>query len=75
MPLDATAGATENRPAFVLPVTLKVSVWPASSAEPLLIAVAQPGTDCAPPSSATDWSPPLVKLGSSFTEVTVIVNV
>ncbi len=37
--------------------------------------MAQPATDCAPASSVTVWSAPLVKLGASFTAVTVIVNV
>ena len=42
VPFDATAGATLKSAAFVLPVTLNVSVWPASSGPPALIAVAQP---------------------------------
>jgi hypothetical protein len=33
---------------------------------PLEIAVAQPLADCAPASSFTVWSAPLVKLGASF---------
>jgi hypothetical protein len=37
--------------------------------------VAQFGTECGPESSATVWSAPLVKLGASFTAVTLIVNV
>src|SRR5437870_1479407 len=34
--------------------------------------VAQFGTVCAPASSSTDWSAPLVKLGASFTKSTVM---
>ena len=39
------------------------------------MAVAQFGTDCGPASSSTFWFGPLVKVGGSFTPVTVIVNV
>ena len=60
---------------MVLPVTMKVSVWPLRPGGPALIAVAQPATVCAPASSRTVWSAPLVKLGASLTGVTVIVNV
>ena len=52
---------------------MKFSVWPTligrARAE---IAVAQPVTVCAPASSSTVWSAPLVKLGASLTAVTVI---
>src|SRR5262249_53593012 len=41
-------------------------------AGPALIAVAQPLTLCAPASSNTVWLAPLVKLGASLTEVTVM---
>ena len=57
--LALTAGPAENSAALVLLVTVKVSVWPDSSAGPALIAVAQPGTVCAPASSSTVWSAPL----------------
>ena len=40
-----------------------------------MIAVAQPGTVCAPASSSTVWFAPFVKLGASLTGVTVIVKV
>ena len=53
VPVDDTAGAVENSAAFVLPVIVNVTVWPASPAGPGLIAVAQAATDCAPASSAT----------------------
>ena len=39
------------------------------------MAVAQPANDCAPASSLTVLSGPLVKLGTSFTAVTVMVTV
>ena len=48
MPADETAGATLKSAGFVLPVTAKASVWPASSAGPALMAVAQRLTVCAP---------------------------
>ena len=41
----------------------------------MLIDVAQLATVCAPVSSFTDWSAPLVKLGASFTAVTLIETV
>ena len=53
---------------------LKVRVWPDSSAGPALIAVAHGTTNCAPASSATVSSAPLVKLGASLTGVSVIVK-
>ena len=58
----------------MLPVTLKVSVWPDSSAGPALMAVAHGLTVCAPASSNTVWSAPLVKLGASFTGVAVMMK-
>ena len=45
-----------------------------SSAGPALMAVAQPATDCAPESSSTVWSAPLVKDGTSLTGLTVTVT-
>ena len=42
---------------------------------PLLIAVAQLLEVCGPASSSTVWFGPLVKLGASFTGVTVMVKV
>ena len=50
---------------------MKLSVWPDSSAGPLLRLLAQAFTVCAPASSSTVWSPPLVKDGTSFTAVTL----
>ena len=48
MPAGETAGAALKSAGFVLPVTVKVSAWPASSAGPALMAVAQGLTVCAP---------------------------
>ncbi len=59
-----TAGATENRPAFVSPVTMKLSTWPDSLGAPGEMFVAQPGTVTAPALELTDWSLPLLKLGA-----------
>ncbi len=70
--MTATAGPAENSPGLVLPVTLKVRVWVPPS--PSLMAVAQGFTVCAPASSFTVWSGPLVKLGASLTGVTVMVK-
>ena len=78
MPSAATAGATENSVGLVLPVTLKVTVWPASSvaeAGPGRMAVAQPVTVLAPLPSLAVWSAPLVKVGGSLTAVIVIETV
>src|SRR5437762_4294807 len=72
-PAALTAGCT-LKSALLLFVTLNVSVCPASSAGPLLIAVAQPLTVCRPESSFTFSSAPLVKLGASLTALTVITN-
>ncbi len=74
VPVEETDGPALNSAAFVLPVTLKVSVWPASFAGPGLMAVAQTATVCAPESSTTVWFAPAVKLGASFTPLTVIVK-
>ena len=74
VPLAATAGAAENRAAFVLPVTLKLTVCPASFAGPWPIAVAHPTKVWAPASSSMLWSAPFVKLGASLTVFTVIVK-
>ena len=49
---------------------MNVRVCP-ESLGPVLIAVAQLATVCAVASSLTVWSAPLVKLGTSFTAVTV----
>ena len=67
------AGWEENR-ALLLFDTMKLSVCPASSAGPALMAVAQPAALCAPVSSATVWSAPFVKLGASLTATTVILK-
>jgi len=68
-------GPALNRVGLVLPVMLKVSVWPASSGGPALMAVAQGLTVCAPASSFTVWLAPAVKLGASLTLLTVTVMV
>ena len=75
VPVASTAGPAANSAAFVFAVTWNVSVWPASFAGPALMLVAQFAMDCAPAPSSTDGSAPLVKLGASFTAVTVMMNV
>ena len=70
-----TAGAAEKSAALVLFVTVNVSVCADSSEGPALIAVAQPVTVCGPLSSSTVSSAPFVKLGASFTVVTLMTNV
>ena len=75
VPFEATAGATLKSAAFVLPVTLNVSVWPASSAGPALSAVAHPASLYRPLSSSTVTSAPFVKLGASLRGVTLSVTV
>src|SRR5919206_10709 len=64
VPSAATAGWVENRPLLLL-VTLKWTVWLDSLAGPADMAVAHPEKLCAPASSATVLSGPLVKLGAS----------
>jgi len=71
--LSEFAGGTANSPVLLF-VTRKFNACPASFS-PALIAVAQVATVCAPASSSTVWSAPLVKLGAWFTAVTVIVKV
>ena len=56
---------------LLLFVTKNVNVWPLSFAGPALIAVAHPVTLFAPTSSFSVWFAPLVKLGTSFTAVTI----
>src|SRR5712664_4686446 len=73
-PVADTAGCAENSAVLVV-VTMKFSVCPLSSAGPALMLVAQPATVFAPESCGTVWSAPLVKLGASFTAVTLMVNV
>src|SRR4029079_4216322 len=68
------AGWAENR-ALLLLLTMKFNTCALSSAGPALIAVAHPVTVCAPLFWVADWFAPLVKLGASFTAVTVMVNV
>src|SRR3954471_23869891 len=74
--VSSTEGWTENRAVLSL-VAWNVSVCPDSSAGPVDIADARPGSDCAPASSSTVWSGDAgsVKLGASLTPVTVMVNV
>ena len=50
MPFDAIAGATENSPGFVFPVTMNETACELSLVGPALIFVAHTGTDCAPAS-------------------------
>src|SRR5579872_7263091 len=75
VPVGLMDGPAENNPGLVLPVTWNVTVCADSSAGPVLIAVAQPLTVCAPEFSSTVWSAPLVKLGGSLTAVIVIETV
>src|SRR4030095_6062890 len=75
VPSDATDGPLEKSGAFVLPVISNDTVCELSFAGPALIAVAHGDTVCGPASSFTVWSAPLVKLGASFTELIVMVNV
>ena len=74
VPLDATAGPAANSALLLLPVTSKVTVCP-TSLTPGLMPVAQPATVCAPLSSRTVWSAPLVNDGASLTALISIVNV
>ena len=74
MPVAETAGWMLYN-ALLLFVMMKLTVWLDSFAGPALIEVAHPPTLCAAASSSTDWFAPLVKLGTSFTALTVIVNV
>ena len=73
VPVDDTAGCTLKSPVFTA-ATWNVSAWPLSFAGPALMPVAQAEL-CGPLSSFTVLSGPLVKLGSSFTALTVMVNV
>src|SRR5205814_2169231 len=69
-----TVGWTLKSAAFELPVTVKVTDWPLSSAGPAEMAVAQAAL-YAPESSSTVTSPPLVNDGASLTALTVMVKV
>src|SRR5215475_15046778 len=64
-----------EKSALLLFVTMKSNNCDDSSAGPFESAVAQGLTVCAPASSLTVWSAPLVNEGTSFTELTVIVAV
>src|SRR5437899_2100449 len=75
VPVGAMAGPEENNPGLVLLVTMNVIVWPASFAGPTAMLVAQLLIVWATASSSTVTSGPLVKLGGSLTELTVIVAV
>src|SRR5262245_2980210 len=74
VPFGAIAGAAEKSAPLSLP-TMKFKVCPTSSAGPALMLVAHPGTDWAPAFFCTERSDPLVNVGASFTDVTVMVNV
>ena len=65
-PADETAGAVVKSAALVLPVTTKITTWPASSAGPGLMPVAQPTNVCAPLSSSTVTAGPATKDGAWF---------
>ena len=71
VPLGLTAGPAAKREGLELLSTTKVSVCADSLAGPAEIAVAQPEALCAPESSSTVWSAPLLKLGASLTGLTV----
>src|SRR5215212_10452158 len=73
MPLAATLGWTENKSLLVL-VSWKSTDW-LDSLGPAEMLVAQPSIVCAPASSFTLWSAPLVKPGASFTASTVTLTV
>ena len=74
-PVGDTAGPAANRPGLVSPVMLKTTVWPDSLAGPGEIAVAHGLIVCAPASSSTVTSGPLVKLGAWLTWVTLMMKV
>src|SRR5918996_4776005 len=74
VPSTATAGCAANRPELSF-VTRNDTDWADSSAGPGVIAVAHAETDCAPASSATDWSAPAANDGAEFTGVRVIAKV
>ena len=74
VPFGAMAGWPLNRALSSL-VTVKMTVWPDSSAGPVLIEVAKPGTVAAPESSSTVWSAPTENDGASLTAVTSMVIV
>src|SRR5438270_836767 len=67
-------GCAEKR-ALLLLLTMKFSAWPLSSDGPAEMAVAQPATVCGSEERRVGWLAPLVKLGASLTEVTVMVKV
>jgi hypothetical protein len=75
VPEGLMAGPAEKSAKLVLLVTMNVRICPASSGGPAKMLVAQPTTICAPESSLTVRLAPFVKLGVSFTGVTVILNV
>ena len=53
---------------------MKLTIWLDSLAGPLLMALAQPATECGPESSSTCWSAPPVKDGTSLTGLTVTLT-
>ena len=55
VPVGLTAGWTAKSALLVLFVTENATVWADSFAGPSLIAVAQPGIECAPEFSKTVW--------------------
>ncbi len=74
VPLVASAGPALNRPGLVLPVRLKVRLWPDSLAGPAEMAVAQAVRVWGPAFSRTVGSVPAVKLGGSLTGVTLMTQ-
>ena len=74
VPLGLIAGPALNIAGLLLLTTWKVTVCAASSAGPVLIAVAQGVTVCAVAFCNTLTSAPLTKLGASLTAVTLITK-
>src|ERR1043166_6331686 len=74
VPPDSTAGGLRKRDGLSF-ITWKATVCSASLVGPERMAVAQLGTDWGPEFPGTDTSGPFVKLGGSFTGLTVKRNV
>ena len=74
VPLLPIAGCVENN-ALLSFDTVNARPWPDSFGGPFEIPVAQPVTVVVPLSSSTVWFAPFVNDGTSFTGVTLIVNV
>ncbi len=82
---SAIDGPAEKSEGLLVAMIQPATVCDASSAGPsqfagvfgksVLLGLAKLTTDCAPASSSTVWLPPWVKVGSSLTAVTTMVNV